>query len=319
MAEIGKDIEKAAVLLASGELVAIPTETVYGLGGNAFDADAVLKIFETKGRPQFNPLIVHTDRVEKISSFIQDMPEEARILAEKFWPGPLTLLLPRNEIIPDLVTAGNTRVAIRIPDHPLTLQLFAQLSFPVAAPSANPFGYISPTKPAHVADQLGDLIPYILDGGACRVGVESTILGFDEFGRPEIHRFGGISQEAIEAEIGSVRIHEDIMPLRPQASGALRSHYAPRTPMILGDIESLLEKLGGSEVGVLSFSRRYAEVPDTQQQVLSEVGDLREAAQGLFGAMRYLDGLNLKLILAERLPDHGLGRAINDRLKRAAE
>jgi len=180
MALIGKDLDHAAVLLKEGKLVAIPTETVYGLAGNALNEDAVLSIFEVKERPQFNPIIVHARDLEQIQDFVEDIPAPARRLAETLWPGPLTILLPRQtDIIPDIVTAGSQMVAVRIPQHPMTLELLNKLEFPLAAPSANPFGYISPTTPQHVAHQLGDKISYILDGGPTKIGVESTIVTFE--------------------------------------------------------------------------------------------------------------------------------------------
>ena len=318
MAEIGRDIGKAAVMLASGKVVAIPTETVYGLAGNAYDIHAVTRIFEVKNRPQFNPLIVHTDRMEKISNFVSDLPEIAIRLAEKFWPGPLTILLHRNEIIPDLVTAGSERVAVRIPNHPVALKLFSLLEFPVAAPSANPFGYISPTTAQHVQEQLGDQISYILDGGPAHVGIESTIVGFDDTGRPEIYRFGGTSIEEIERVCGPVtmHLHNDESP---QSPGMLKSHYSPITPMIVGDIKKLIPAFNPQTTGILAFRDLYPGIPAANQRVLSPDGDIKEAAHELFAAMRSLDQEKLKVILAEPVPNYGLGRAINDRLKRAEQ
>jgi L-threonylcarbamoyladenylate synthase len=190
MAEVGVDIERAAAFLRKGQLVAIPTETVYGLAGNALDLKSVSSIFETKNRPSFDPLILHVASLEQVSPFVSEFPEKLKCLAEAFWPGPLTVLLPRKASVPDLVTSGLDRVAVRVPNHPLTLALLAQLDFPLAAPSANPFGYISPTQAAHVAAQLGSQVPYILDGGACAVGLESTIVGM-EVEQVVIYRLGG--------------------------------------------------------------------------------------------------------------------------------
>ncbi|MCS6796546.1 MAG: L-threonylcarbamoyladenylate synthase, partial [Raineya sp.] len=202
---ISTDIDLAEKLLRNNQLVAIPTETVYGLAGNAFSEEAVAQIFAVKNRPTFDPLIVHSDSLEKIKNFVSDFPEKAMILAQKFWAGSLTLLLPKKSIIPDLVTAGLPTVAVRIPKHPLTLQLLQRLDFPLAAPSANPFGYISPTTAHHVAEQLGEKIPLILDGGICSVGVESTIVGF-EGDKAIIYRLGGISVESIQETIGEVEV-----------------------------------------------------------------------------------------------------------------
>src|SRR6478735_1162446 len=192
MAEIGKDIVLAKQLLENGDLVAIPTETVYGLAGNALSATSVAKIFSTKNRPQFDPLIVHVPSLEKAKDYVSEVPDFAKALTEKFWPGPLTLLLKKKTVIPDLVTSGLDTVGIRCPDHSLTRDLLTSLDFPLAAPSANPFGYVSPTEPSHVNEQLGQKIKYILDGGVCPVGIESTIVGFENEG-PVVYRLGGLS------------------------------------------------------------------------------------------------------------------------------
>lgn len=313
---IGADIQKAARLLRSEALVAVPTETVYGLAGNALSEKAVAEIFRVKNRPVFDPLIVHTDHFQKAKQFLKEVPGWAIELAAHFMPGPLTLLLPKNDRIPDLVTAGSELVAIRVPNHPLTLQLLALLEFPLAAPSANPFGYISPTTAQHVADQLGEKIPYILDGGPCRVGVESTIVGFiDE--KITVFRKGGVAIEDLEKVVGtvSVQAHSSSNPLAP---GMLKSHYAPRTPVVVGNLEKLMKQHAAQSFGVISFSAFFDELPVGRQVVLSPSGDFAEAARNLFSGMRYLDGLGLDVILAELLPEKDLGRAINDRLRRAA-
>lgn len=313
MAEVGKDIKKAHFLLAQGELVAIPTETVYGLAGNALDTQAAARIFETKGRPQFDPLIVHVPDLARAHAYVEAIPEKAAALAQAFWPGPLTLLLKKKSIVPDLVTAGLDTVGIRCPDHDLTRALLQELPFPLAAPSANPFGYVSPTTPTHVQDQLGDRIPYILDGGPCSVGIESTIVGIED-GRAIVYRMGGLSIEAIEAVIGPVEVQTHSTS-NPKAPGQLKSHYAPRKPVMLGDIDALLKTQGGPRTGVLSFQKDYGA---THQFILSPSGSLTESAQQLFTALRELDKMPVDLILAEYVPNTGLGRAINDRLKRAA-
>ncbi|HAH35779.1 MAG TPA: threonylcarbamoyl-AMP synthase [Algoriphagus sp.] len=318
MAEIGKDIIRAKSLLEAGKLVGIPTETVYGLAGNALNPDAVASIFETKKRPSFDPLIIHSDSMEKIKRWVLKIPEKLKILADEFWPGPLTLLLPREAIVPDLVTSGLDRVAVRIPSHPLTLELLKSLEFPLAAPSANPFGYISPTRPEHVQKQLGDQIPYILDGGACKVGLESTIVGIEDE-QIFIYRLGGLDVREIEALVGPVQIKTHSSS-NPAAPGLLESHYAPTKPFILGDLDQLIQDHQNKKVrmGILSLQRTFSNLPIESQMILSEKGDLKEAAQNLFAAMRALDEQDLDLILAERMPDHGLGKAINDRLNRAA-
>jgi L-threonylcarbamoyladenylate synthase len=318
MAEIGKDIDKAKSLLKGGDLVAIPTETVYGLAGNALNPESVALIFETKNRPSFDPLILHTSSIDRVGDFVSSFPEKLKILADNFWPGPLTLLLPRKSIVPDLVTSGLDRVAVRVPKHPLSLALLESLDFPLAAPSANPFGYISPTKPEHVEAQLGGKISYILDGGACEVGLESTIVGLEE-GEIVIYRLGGLEISEIEKLVGPVKV-KDSSSSNPQAPGLLESHYAPRKPFILGELKYLvkenLEKK--TDFSVLSFSDFFPKISPENQIALSAERNLHEAAKNLFSAMRKLDEGNSTVILAELLPEEGLGRAINDRLRRAA-
>ena len=318
MAEVGVDIERAAAFLRQGQLVAIPTETVYGLAGNALDVKAVSSIFETKNRPSFDPLILHVASLEQVSPFVSEFPEKLKRLAEAFWPGPLTVLLPRKVSVPDLVTSGLDRVAVRVPNHPLTLALLAQLDFPLAAPSANPFGYISPTQAGHVDAQLGTQIPYILDGGACAVGLESTIVGM-EGEQVVIYRLGGLELSKIESLVGPVTVQAHSTS-NPSAPGQLASHYAPRKPFLVGDLSELVPKCiqEGKAFGVLSFSTHLSALPSDKQFVLSPSQDLQEAAQRLFMGMRLLDESDADLILAEFVPEIGLGRAINDRLKRAA-
>jgi len=318
MAEIGKNIDLAKSFLEKGKLVGIPTETVYGLAGNALNPEAVALIFETKNRPSFDPLILHTSSLERVKEFVLAFPESLKKLAEKFWPGPLTLLLPKKEIVPDLVTSGLDRVAVRVPKHDLTLELLKSLEFPLAAPSANPFGYISPTHPQHVQAQLGDKIPFILDGGPCEVGLESTIVGL-EGEQLVVYRLGGLEISEIEKVVGPVVIR-DHSSSNPSAPGQLESHYAPRKPFLIGNLKDLIsEKIqGGENFAVLSFYEFFPEVSTEKQIALSPTQNLHEAAKNLFAAMRKLDESSADLILAELMPEEGLGKAINDRLKRAA-
>lgn len=316
MAMIGNGVKYAQQLLEQGKLVAIPTETVYGLAANALNEDAVLSIFEVKNRPQFDPLIIHTDSIEKLQHFVTSFPEKALKLATAFMPGPLTLLLPKNNIIPDLVTSGLESVAVRIPKHPLALELLATLDFPLAAPSANPFGYISPTTAAHVQAQLGDKIAYILDGGECSVGIESTIVGFDDE-QPVVYRLGGIAVEEIENIVGVVKTMAHSTS-NPQAPGMLKSHYAPRKPLTINNLEELLKNYDSQKIGVLSFDKTIPEVPVANQRILSPTRNFSEAAKNLFAYLRQLDALDVAVIYAELLPNQNLGRAINDRLRRAA-
>ena len=318
MAEIGKDIIKSAALLASGQLVAIPTETVYGLAANALDEKAVLQIFKSKNRPRFDPLIVHLASIDQVYDYVENIPDELKALAEVFWPGALTLLLPKKDIIPDLVTSGLGKVGVRVPNHPLTRSLLELLDFPLAAPSANPFGYISPTSASHVQHHLGKKLAYILDGGLCEVGLESTIVGMEQ-GQVIIYRLGGVSVGAIEEVVGRVLILPQSSS-NPQSPGMLKSHYAPKKPMVLGDLDELMQQYQLEKGGfaILSFKRSFPEVPASNQVTLSSSGDYDEAARNLFSAMRTLDETNASLILAEELPEIHLGKAINDRLRRAA-
>lgn len=314
MSQIGTDIQVAKAFLEAGNVVGIPTETVYGLAGNALNPDAVLTIFRVKNRPSFDPLIVHTDSLDKLSQFVTEIPEAAQKLAATFWPGPLTLLLPRQYIIPDLVTSGLPRVAVRIPHHPLTLALLRSLDFPLAAPSANPFGYISPTTAQHVADQLGNQVPYILDGGAAGVGLESTIVGF-EANQPTVFRLGGLTIEQIEQVIGPVEVRTHSTS-NPKAPGMLSSHYAPRKPLIL--LQPGESPQPGERVGALAFREPFGRILSENQRILSPTGDLTEAAKNLFAYLRALDSAPVDVIYAEPLPNQGLGWAMNDRLRRAS-
>ncbi|MCH7402689.1 L-threonylcarbamoyladenylate synthase [Belliella kenyensis] len=318
MADFGVDIHKAKAILASGELVGLPTETVYGLAGNGFDEDAVAKIFEVKNRPNFDPLILHASSVDRVEGFVTHIPAKLKPLADAFWPGPLTLLLPRKSNVPDLVTSGLDTVAVRIPSHPLTRSLLEILDFPLAAPSANPFGYISPTLARHVDDQLGDKIPYILDGGQCDVGLESTIVGL-EAEEITIYRLGGLDIASIEQVVGEIKVMAHSSS-NPKAPGQLKSHYAPSKPFVIGNIDELVASYRekGEKFAILTLQKDFPEMPDSKKVILSPEGDLREAAKMLFAGMRILDSVDVSVILAELMPEEGLGRAINDRLKRAS-
>jgi len=322
---IGKDLSAARQWLEAGNVVGIPTETVYGLAGNALDEEAVLTIFRVKNRPAFDPLIVHTDSLDKVRELVRDLPPVAEQLARTCWPGPLTLLLPKRDHVPDLTTSGLETVAIRIPNHPLTLALLQSLDFPLAAPSANPFGYISPTTAQHVADQLGDQVPYILDGGPCPVGVESTIIGFDADGQAVVYRLGGMALEQLEVITGPLRVQTSSSnpqaELHPQAPGMLTSHYAPRKPLTLlaaGETPPTLGTLPNESVGALVFSGTLPGIPFANQLVLAPTGDVVDAARHLFAYLRQLDNLPVTQLYAQLVPDEGLGRAVNDRLRRAA-
>jgi L-threonylcarbamoyladenylate synthase len=313
---ISNNVQDAKALLQSGDVVAIPTETVYGLAANALNAAAVAKIFEAKNRPFFDPLIVHVASVEEAGKYVQTIPAPLMRLMQTFSPGPLTVLLKKKDVIPDIVTSGLDTVGIRIPNHPLTLALLAALDFPLCAPSANPFGYVSPTSAQHVFNQLADRIPFILDGGKCAVGVESTIVGMEN-DEVVVYRLGGIAIEEIERVAGKVKFNIS-QGSNPKAPGMLDVHYAPSTQLHVGDVRSLATQFQVMRLGLISFSDAYSDFPFIQRNILSPTGNLSEAAANLFEALRSFDGENIDVIIAETFPEEGLGRAINDRLRRAS-
>lgn len=316
MSIISANISKAVILLNEEELVAIPTETVYGLAGNIYSEKAIKSIFETKKRPFFNPLIVHIPSVASLETIVSDIPEKAKLLATAFWPGSLTLVLKKKQTIPDLITAGKDTVAVRVPNHPVTLKLLNLLAFPLAAPSANPFGSISPTKPEHVERYFKNDIKMVLDGGACENGIESTIIGFEN-DEPVVYRLGSLSLEAIEAVIGKVAV-KNKKETNPDAPGMLERHYAPATLTILThDVESAINNHPNKRIGVLVFKNFIDNTAITSQIVLSKKGDLQEAASHLYNAMHEMDTQKLDIIIAEKFPDFHLGKSINDRLQRA--
>jgi L-threonylcarbamoyladenylate synthase len=309
-------VYRAAEIIQKGGIVAFPTETVYGLGADAFNPLAVARIFEVKRRPSFDPLIVHVANPADVKKLVKEIPSNAKKLIERFWPGPLTVVLLKEEDIPDIVTAGLPTLAIRMPSHPMALSLIRKSDSPIAAPSANLFGYLSPTTAEHVREQLGDQVDLILDGGPCSVGVESTIVSFLEE-RPKLLRPGGVSLEEIESIIGKVEVHP-IGEERPQAPGMLPKHYAPRTPIVLDWDKKSLDLLEDKNIGFLAFKEPKNYLKIRSIEILSKKGDIREAAANLFAAIRRLDALDLDLILAEPIPEVGLGRAIMDRLRRAS-
>lgn len=316
MAEIGKDISKAKGFLEKEQLVAIPTETVYGLAANALNPIAIAKIFEAKERPTFDPLIVHTYSLQEVHNLVTGIHPSLLKLAQTFWPGPLTLLLPKKEIIPNLVTSGLDRVGVRIPNHSLTLELLSQLNFPLAAPSANPFGYISPTTAEHVDKQLGTKISYILDGGSCEVGLESTIVG-EENGEIIIYRLGGLSIDDIESVAGTVSVQLN-QSSNPKAPGQLKSHYAPKKPIYIGNMIDLQKTHAGKKIGAIVFGNDLVLNEKTVVKNLSASKNFQEAAVNLFSFLRELDEEDVDVIITNLLPEQGLGLAINDRLRRAA-
>jgi L-threonylcarbamoyladenylate synthase len=313
---ITDSVFEAAKQLTAGEIVAIPTETVYGLAANALNPAAVVKVFEAKNRPFFDPLIVHTYSIDKIYDYAISVPEKLLLLMKHFSPGPITILVDKKVVIPDIVTSGLERLGIRIPNHELTLSLLRELDFPLCAPSANPFGFVSPTSAQHVADQLGDEINMILDGGQCAVGLESTIVG-EEHGKIIVYRLGGLSIEEIEAVVGKVKVKINNSS-NPEAPGMLTVHYAPKVPLVIGDIGKLYELHKGKRIALLSFQNNFSFWDFSIKRILSPDGNLQEAASNLFAALRAFSSENADIIIAEHFPERGLGRAINDRLRRAA-
>ena len=318
MIEISTDLIRAKKILESNELVAIPTETVYGLAGNIYNEQSIKKIFETKKRPFFNPLIVHIHDKSVLEEIVSEIPEKAEILASTFWPGSLTLVLKKNSKISDLITAGKDTVAVRVPNHPMTLALLKSLNFPLAAPSANPFGSISPTTALHVADYFPGTLSMVLDGGNCENGIESTIIGFEN-NDPVLYRLGSISIEEIENVVGKIRV-KTTTEKTPQAPGMLSRHYAPATRTILVDkVSSALDLHINKKIGVLLFQNPVLHPYILSTEILSNTGDLKEAMSNLYAAMHRLDKQNLDLIIAEKLPANHLGNSINDRLQRATK
>jgi L-threonylcarbamoyladenylate synthase len=327
-AESRKGCAKAIKLLREGEVVALPTETVYGLAADALNPDAVAKIFEAKERPRFDPLIVHLPNRKALDEIAIVESPIASQLIEKFWPGPLTIIFRKCDVVPDIVTAGLDTVAVRMSAHPVFREIASALNRPLAAPSANRFGRVSPTTGQHVLDELDGRIPLIVDGGATEHGIESTIVRIVD-GVIEVLRRGPIPQEMLHP-FGEVRERTSTSVVI--APGQLLTHYAPKTRLILVRRLQDFSATPGKRTGALSLSR-VTEIGDPGSRwpttaatsadfaavrYLSERGDLREGAANLFRMLRELDAENLDLIVAERVPDEGIGRAINDRLERAS-
>lgn len=315
-------IARAAKLLRDGGLVAIPTETVYGLGANALDGQAVARIYEAKGRPQFNPLIVHVSDLAAAEKLVV-FNDKARAVANHFWPGPLTMILPRRDDCPvsELCSAGLPTLAVRVPSHKIAQQLLQEAGVPVAAPSANRSGHISPTTPQHVAESLGDRVDMIVAGGACDVGLESTVLDVSGEG-PVVLRPGGITSDEIaallECDVPYDLGDHDV----PKSPGQLLKHYAPSIPVRLNAVDlapgEALLAFGNTKFMGIRGGGAASSLPDTAIRNLSESGDLYEAAANLFAMLHALDRPEHKSIAVMNIPDTGLGIAINDRLRRAA-
>ncbi|HVN96919.1 MAG TPA: L-threonylcarbamoyladenylate synthase [Syntrophorhabdaceae bacterium] len=306
-------IQKAVRLLDQGDVVAFPTETVYGLGADAQNPYAVAKIFQVKNRPRFDPLIVHISQKDWIFRYAKHVSSDARKLIEVFWPGPLTLLLEKQSLIPDIVTAGLSTVGMRMPAHGAALNLIDTLNRPIAAPSANPFGYMSPTKAAHVARMLKGKIPLILDGGDSVFGIESTIISFQTRG-VYIHRHGAVSEEDLREHVEIVESIDDGSVCR--SPGELPYHYAPMKPLkIVAGPEDV--KIDNSSF--LSFRTPESQTRARYMKVLSATGDLNEAAANFFSSLIDLDREDVDIIYAEKVPPTGIGRAIMERLNKASK
>jgi L-threonylcarbamoyladenylate synthase len=314
---ITSNISYAVNALNQGDLVAIPTETVYGLAGSAFNEHAIDKIFKLKNRPTCNPLILHTHSIEEVLKFVQHVPPAAMKLAKAFWPGPLTLLLPKKSNIPHSVTSGSHLVAVRIPNHAVTLSLLEQLDFPLVAPSANPYTRISPTNSKMVYDYFGDDLPVILEGDICSKGVESTIVGFHE-NTPVIYRQGAISVDAIEFIAGKSKVQATIKE-KVTTPGMSPMHYAPMTKFsIVESIVDFIYENGALKIGALTLGKLQITQPNTTCINLSLTADLEEASTNLYKSMYDLDGMGLDCIIIELFPEIGIGKSLNDRIRRAS-
>ena len=312
---ITKDISFACEILKTGEVVAVPTETVYGLAANGLNLAAVKKIFEAKARPFNNPLILHFANEQQIEPYILDFPPILKQLTAVFWPGPLTVLLPKSNLVDDLITGGKAQVAIRIPSHPNFHALLQQVDFPLAAPSANLYGRVSPTNAEHVYNQLNGKIPLILDGGPCEKGIESTIIGMENE-QVIVYRLGSISIEEIALHLGEVPQIKNEATENGIASGMVKYHYAPRTPLYFYDGSSThLDQNNG----YIFFKECPNNTKIENAIVLSETSDLQEAARKLYSALHEFDERGFHHIYIERFPEQGLGATLNDRLNRATE
>lgn len=307
-----ENIQKASELIRAGGLVAFPTETVYGLGADGLNASAAAGIFEAKKRPFFDPLILHIAKMDWLFTITAETESHMLTLAEKFWPGPLTIVVKKKNHIPDIVTSGLDTVAVRMPDHPVAQKLIELSGTPIAAPSANRFGSISPTSADHVARQLHDSEGMIIDGGQCHVGIESTIISAAGEGITLL-RPGGIPVEAIE-EAAKIKVILPEHGSKPQAPGQLPYHYSPEKPVHL--VDRIHEDIPGA--GLLFFMKPSFSCPAGRSLVLSETGNLREAAANLFAHLHSLDSMKIDSIYAERVPEKGLGLGIMDRLTKAS-
>lgn len=312
-------IESAAAVLRAGGLVAFPTETVYGLGADATNAAAVAKIFAAKGRPGTNPLIVHVAEPAIARRYAAVWPEAAQALADRFWPGPLTLVLPKSPSIVEAVTAGLGTVGLRVPDHPVALELLRAFDGPVAAPSANKSNRISPTTAQHVSEELGEAVDVILDGGPCRVGIESTVLDLSR-DVPVLLRPGGVLRQQIEAIVGPIQLFEGVVRHDEAATspGQQITHYAPRTPAYRFEVaerERVIQGLRGGSAGALLMGT--GDRPERRGNVIDMPSNAEGYARHLYESLRDLDGMKLSAIYVEMPPAGEVWRAVRDRVYRA--
>ena len=315
MKNIGKNIDIAASNLKKDNIVVIPTETVYGLGVNALSKKAVKKIFKLKNRPINDPIICHTDSLEKISKFVKYIPKKARALGDKYWPGPLTILFEKKNIIPNITTSNLKTVGFRIPNNKITIKLLKKLEFPIAAPSANMFSYISPTKTEHVIQNFKNGIDYILEDGNCTLGIESTIIGFKK-NKSIIYRLGSLSIEEIEKTIGKVEYKESINISMP---GSFKKHYSPNKKLYIGDINRIIDTFKNKKIGVLCFNIKSKKIDKRLQIVLSKKSSLKEASKNLYSSLYLLDKMDIDIIVTSFLPNYGIGKSINDRIIKSGE
>jgi L-threonylcarbamoyladenylate synthase len=313
----GDDVGRAAERLRDGGLVAFPTETVYGLGADATNPEALARLFAVKGRPRSHPLIVHLGAAAELPAWGEQLSEVARALADRFWPGPLTLIVRRGARVSSVATAELPTVGLRVPAHPLALAMLRQFGGGVAAPSANRFGRISPTTASHVAAEFGDTLDYLLDGGSCEVGVESTIVDVSR-GAPVLLRLGGLTRAALEAAVGPMLAPDAAAPAVP---GSLPSHYAPSAQLIAvspAQVPATVAAQGAARVAVLAPSEAFATWPSLGVPELRLPDDPVAMARALYAAMRDLDAQGFDVIVAALPAEVGLGEAVADRLRRAA-
>jgi L-threonylcarbamoyladenylate synthase len=315
MKNIGKNINIAISNLKKNNIVVIPTETVYGLGANALSKKAIKKIFKLKNRPSNNPLICHTNSIEKISNFVKKIPEKAKILGLKYWPGPLTIIFEKKNIIPDITTSNLKTVGFRIPNNKITLKILQKLDFPIAAPSANMFSYISPTKTDHVIQNFKNGINYILEDGKCSLGIESTIIGFKK-NRSIIYRLGSLTIEEIEKTIGKVEYKESNIISMP---GSFKKHYSPNKKLYIGNVNKLININKNKKIGILCFNKKNKLIDKKLQIVLSKKSSLKEASKNLYSSLYLLDNMEIDIILTTLLPNKSIGKSINDKIIKSGE